>query len=235
MSEEQSQVLLSEIEQHLQRLKELRCQQKTIRSRFSFLVLIMLIFFGWSLYTRFQSVQPKSLARDIVKSEGLQSQLFSNLSHVSRVLLPVLKKNVMETIIKDKSLINFIQKEVNTFIDIARFNLKFQLNPLYLALVTKLKRHIYLTFPEFQEHDKVERAIENLINISGPRLQSILQNEFEEHIKSFLKIFLMASELKDPQFENMPDYEEAVLGITLQIFGEILREQGEGPKEVSHE
>jgi hypothetical protein len=151
----------------------------------------------------------------------------NNLKETAGMIFPEVKKAVFETFIKDPAFIQSVNKELDTFLTVVESDLSLQVNSQFVLLADKQKLHLYEAFPELKDNPRVEKAMQHIIQIGGPRLRRAWINNFQKHIDSLRAIYSAVEGLKDPDLAKLPSFEKAVLGVTLELFGKILSREGE--------
>lgn len=227
MNEKELQDSLTLVYSKLESLDKERKLIKKLSMLIALFVLVpVLIFILYSvgLTKKIDAEQVISLATN---SPQVRQAFVDNMQKINTKLVPSIKQEVIKTFLQDPKYISSIEEQLNLFVKSVDATLTAQLPVLYADLVNKQISYIYKTLPEFKNKPLVEKSIDNIIKIGGPKIYIAFTSRFNEHKQSLIKIYHLVSSLKDESMRKFPSLEKAVLGITLELFGKILRENGE--------
>lgn len=208
-------------------IEQRRKDIKKLSIIFTFISLGIISLFIFYVFQVTKKLDSTFILNQSLNSSQVKLAVKASFQKLSSKTMQEIKQQYLKHFINDTAFLKSIAFEADTFLQVASHNLSSQLTPLYIDLISKQKQHIYAALPEFQNHEKVHKAIDHLIEIGAPRLYEAFTNRFDEHKRSLISIYLLVKNMKDDSLMDLPSFEKAVLGITLELFGKILRKEGE--------
>lgn len=218
---------LSKLLSKLELLEKKRKFNRNLNFLLSTLILCAFLGFGYGLTQPFSTIDLSSVLSGVSHSALVQKCLTKSTRDALQELAPALQKECLIPLARDPELFRTLSSQTDVFLEVAQHDLSKHLTPLYQGLVQSQKEHLEKVFPEIKGNPAVHTAIDHLIRIGAPKLKAAFVTAFQEHIQALLAIQSKVRGLKDESLKKMPSLEKAVLGVTLELFGKLLREEGE--------
>ena len=212
------------------RMELLEKKRKTIKKLsliftfFSLGSILLFLFYSGELLS---GIHTGKILADSLSSPNVSQRLLADKEILWKQILPVVQKSFIRNFLEDRNFLDLCARELSALITSADGTISAEFEVRYRELTLHQKEALYKALPELQNDQKVNRAIDNLIAVGGPRLYSSFLLHFEEHCKSLKNIYDQVQILKDDSLSKMPSLEKAVLGVTLEVFGKYLRKEGE--------
>ncbi len=224
------QVTLSKMLSKLELLEKKRKFNRNLNLLLSALILCVFLTFGYNLGKPFCEIDPTVVFSGVSRSVLVQASLNKSVREAARDLVPALRKDFFYPLIRDPELLRTISSEADAFVQVAEHDISQALGPLYANLMASQKQYLEQTFPEIKKSQAIDKAMDHLIQIGAPKIKASFIRAFQGHIQILLAIHSKIQGLKDDSLKNLPSLEKAVLGVTLELFGRLLREEGEKAK-----
>jgi len=207
----------------LELLSKSRKELRSIQRYTTVGVVLLLAGLMFTIYSQVTHLDAHAIIGEVSQSQSIQDVALNSLADVASNTYPILRDELNAQFLHDDTFLVALATELESFIEIAKRDIQYQLAPLYFEFVENQEQHLYQAFPQFRNNPHVQKIVDNMLaSFDGRLVDDIILEPFNDHIESLVGIYTLLSENKEQK--RIPHLERLVFGVTLEILGRKIQE-----------